>query len=110
MKKAILVSNRRALDKDGKRVIWLTAYECPRSYVDKQNQEKFFYPKKEDAIFNICIQQETKPTDYEKLVKLREGALLGLHFSVNDITNKTYVSGVDVIAPSTFTADQIYGK
>ena len=110
MIKAILVSNRRTLDKDEKKVIWLTAYQCPRSYVDKQNQEKFFYPKKEDAIYNICIQQETKPADYEKLVKLREGALLGLHFAVNEYTNKNYVSSVDVIAPSNFTADQIYGK
>lgn len=110
MKKAILVSVRKAIDEKSKsNVLWLTMYELPRTFKSKQNGENLlWYPKKDDAVLVTCISQENSPNDYQTFLDVPEGSLLGVHFGVNDYTNKTFILRVDVLAKSNFTGEQLY--
>ena len=98
MKKAILVSNRKGKDNQTQaNVLWLTMYELPREFERQDGSKDLWYPKKDDAILVACISQGKQPDDYARLVNVREGAVCMVHFGVNDFTNKTFISAVDII-------------
>lgn len=109
MKKGILVAKRKTQDKENKDVIWLTIYECPRYYTDKQSgQKKLFYNKKENSILVACISKEQNPVNYNVFENCLEGALVGVNFGFNEYTNNSFISSVDLISPSKFTTQQLY--
>ena len=109
MKKAILVSNRKKKTKEGNPCLWLTMYELPRLFKTKQGTTDLWYPKKEEALIVCCIDETVKPDDYNQLIKAREGSICCIHFSINDMTNKAYVSKVELLPGSNqHTPDQLY--
>ena len=109
MKKAILVSNRRAKNQQGGNCLWLTMYELPRQFKAKDGTSGLWYPKKDDALLITCIEQVSRPDDYNRLLNVREGAVCLIHFAVNDFTNKTFISQVDIAEGSNVhSADLLY--
>ncbi len=98
MKKAILVSKRIAKDnQSNSNVQWLTMYELPRLYKNKEGQDVLFYPKKDQALLVACISAERQPDTYKKLVNVREGAICMVTFGINEYTNKTTIANIDVV-------------
>lgn len=110
MKKAILVANRKGKDSNTNgNVLWLTMYELPREFKGKDGRTGLWYPKKDDAILIGCISQDKQPDDYANLVNVREGAVCMVHFGVNDFTNKTFISKVEVVkSTGNIPADILY--
>ena len=108
MKKGILVAKRKQV-KENEELIWLTIYECPRSYTDKETGEKkLFYNKKENSILVACISKKQNPVNYGVFENCLEGALVGVNFGFNEYTNNSFISSVDLISTSKFTAQQLY--
>lgn len=98
MKKAILVANRKGIDNNTKsNVLWLTMYELPREFKAKDGHIGLWYPKKDDAILIACIAQDKQPDDYANLINVKEGAVCMVSFGVNDFTNKTFISKVEIV-------------
>ena len=109
MKKAILVQNRTGKDSQGNSCLWLTLYQLPSLFTRKDGSKDTWYPKKDDAVIVVCINQATQPDDYNRLMKVKEGVICGVHFVVNNFTNKVVVGGVDVIKGSyEYSAEMLY--
>ena len=111
MKKAILVSVRKAIDEKSKsNVLWLTMFELPRAFKTKQGENSLWYPKKDDAVLVTCISEDSSPIDYQAFKNVPEGSLVAVHFGVNDYNNKTFISSIDVLIKSNYTGEQLYGR
>lgn len=111
MKKGILVSKRTAKDKtSGNDVLWLNIYELPREYKNKDGQTALFYPKSTDAVITCCVDSQKNPNSYLELSLVNEGTILAVHFAINDYTNKSYVSSVDVIPNTNHHSKEILYK
>ena len=98
MKKAILVCNRKTKTKEGNNCLWLTMYELPRLYKTKTGTTDLWYPKKDEALLVHCVDETQRPDDYQRLIKAREGAICCVHFAINDMTNKAFISQVDILS------------
>ena len=109
MKKAILVQNRTGKDAQGNSCLWLTMYQLPSLFTRKDGAKDTWYPKKDDAVIITCVSQANQPHDYDRLKDVREGAICGVHFAVNDFTNKVSVGTVDVMNFShVYSAEELY--
>ena len=109
-KKAILVSNRKSVNKEtNAEVRWLTMFELPREFTTKEGKKDLWYPKKEDALLNYCVDSVKQPDDFIRLSFVPEGAICIVNFGVNEYTNKTFIASVDIVKDTDkYTPDMLY--
>lgn len=106
MKRCILVSIREKQDeKTNDELLFLTCYALP--VVMKKGG--LFYPKKEDAIINVCINNSRTPIDYETFKNVVPGCLVDVQHALNEVTNKRFVSKIELV-PGTniYSASDVY--
>ena len=106
VKRCILISSRKGTDKEtNDNLLFLTMYALP---VRTQNGN-LYYPKSEQALINMCINEKYKPQDYSDLSDIKPGSLVDITYGSNELTQKMYVKKIELV-PGTnlFTDDLLY--
>ena len=106
MKRCIVVSIREQQDKETKdELLFITCY----ALATKMKKGGLYYPKKSDAIINVCINKTKTPMDYDLFKTVLPGALVDITYGINEFTNKTFVAKCDLV-PGTniFSLDDVY--
>lgn len=106
MKRCILVSVRAQKEQEtNDDLLFLTMYRLP----NKMRNGGLWFPKKEEAVINACINAKYKQDDYNKFLKILPGAIVDVTFALNEFTNKTYVDHVDLVeGTDIYTEELLY--
>lgn len=104
MKKALLVSNRTFTDSKTKEdKLALTLYLMPGKY-----KGGLWYPKKDEAIISVVYDTTKTKQEYDYWVNVPLGSLVEIHYSLNEYSNKVYVSTLTLDKASEYTNDDLY--
>ena len=107
MRRCVLVSSRVGEDaKTNEDVLFLTMYRLP----NKMSNGGLWYPRQNEAVITTCINKARRPEEFEILSEILPCTLVDVHYSVNEFTNKSYVSKVEVVKETVniYDADLLY--
>ena len=97
MKRCILVSCRIQKDKEtNDNLMFLVLYRLP----SVMSNGGLWYPKTNEAIVNVCVNETKDKQKYDQLLKINPGALFDITYGVNDFTQKTFVALCDLVPGS----------
>ncbi len=98
MIRCILVAKREFKDeKTNEQGLFLTLYSLARK---SKTPGKLYTPKSTDAVITSFVSKERKPQDYEDFMNIHPGALIDVHYGVNEVTQKAYIQKCELVAGS----------
>ena len=106
MKRALVLSIRNSKDSQtGEDLAWVSLAIMP---VKMQNGKGLFYPKSSELVVNTCFGETRHPDNYVMSKKIKIGSLVNIHYVLNEMTNKAYISKIEEYSPSPFTDNDLY--
>ena len=100
MKRAIVTSVRTSKDKkSGEDNAWVTVSIMP----SKMSNGNLFYPKSSEISVTSCAGALRAPDKFAKFNSLRIGALVDIHYGVNEYTQKPFVDDITLVKDSPFS-------
>lgn len=94
MIRCVLVAKREFKDeKTNEEGLFLTLYSLAR----KGKEGKLYTPKVTDAVITSFISKTRKPQDYTDYQTIYPGALIDVHYGVNEVTQKAYIQKCELV-------------
>ena len=95
MIRCVLVAKREFKDeKTNEEGIFLTLYSLARK---SKTEGKLYTPKSNDALITAFISKERKAQDYNDYLSIHPGALIDVHYGVNEVTQKAYIQKCELV-------------
>lgn len=107
MKKVMVMSVRATVDKKtNENVVYVTVYDMG----NRNNNGVIFTAKSGEAVKTAYANEARNPEKYAKYKALAIGSLCTMDLGVNDFDSKVYVANLELVKPSPYSLDDIYGQ
>lgn len=99
MIRCVLVAKREFKDeKTNEEGIFLILYSLARQVKkDGVSTGKLYTPKSNDALITAFISKGRKAQDYNDYLSIHPGALVDVHYGVNEVTQKAYIQKCELV-------------
>lgn len=96
MIRCVLVAKREFKDeKTNEEGLFLTLYSLARK---SKTEGKLYTPKSNEAVITAFINKNRKPQDFEDYLNIHPGALIDVHYGVNEVTQKAYIQKCELVS------------